>query len=478
MFCLSKIRVFIVTFSVFLFGVLLAENGAIAPNNNEANRPWITILVHGTSGSMYTVLNFNDLMNDQYEGSHYQMLQQWARIRSQKNSPSFLFDYGLHKVNLANPKKNKVACGFAGVYQDILKLVDHCQAEKSSYYTFGWSGLLSQTSRRQEAVALYLALSQEIESYKSQGLNPKIRIVCHSHGGNVALNLAGVHATLNNLTPTKPVTSKSILKIAQEILPDQQTLLNQDLCIDELILLATPIQIETEEFVTSPIFKKILNVYSHNDIIQIIDFVSTDGPISKRKIDPCFLTPKIMQIQVSAINHTITQQAQKPATKKTGRPLSNKEAFQKLLKCMAAGRESDDMLPAVEQAVEMITRFSTIPAEKEFDINALKRELQNIQRNMLANPHDPTHSEFVRINISKERNIVSPLPLIAWAPIFCILLQSNNPDQIEMDQHITIHYHGQTVTIEAQNTSGATKKVEIPESILSRLETKMYKHIC
>ena len=50
--------------------------------------------------------------------------------------------------------------------------------------------------------------------------------------------------------------------------------------IDELILLGTPIQPETESFLQSAIFKKVYNVYSSEDTVQQADWVSTNTPLA------------------------------------------------------------------------------------------------------------------------------------------------------------------------------------------------------
>lgn len=110
------------------------------------------------------------------------------------------------------------------------------------YYVFGWSGKPSFAEREHAANILYTDVIKLKEEYiASYGDAPFIRMISHSHGGNVVLNLA-------------PLCND-----------------NHDFYIDEIILLACPVQKKTKTFITSPCFKKIYAFYSNADIIQIID---------------------------------------------------------------------------------------------------------------------------------------------------------------------------------------------------------------
>lgn len=112
----------------------------------------------------------------------------------------------------------------------------------NSLYIFGWSGRLSTHERYWAAVILYQKLAGLHESYKQKfGVVPRIRLVTHSHGGSIALNLARVHR----------------LRKAQ-------------LEIDTLVLLACPVQHETKCLVESSLFKKIYAFYSSLDMVQVL----------------------------------------------------------------------------------------------------------------------------------------------------------------------------------------------------------------
>lgn len=108
-------------------------------------------------------------------------------------------------------------------------------------YLSGWSGKLDFAERTKSASELFNHITQLQQTYRARyGAVPRIRIITHSHGGNVALNMA----KCNNA---------------------------ETVIIDELILLACPVQKETAQFVHHAMFKKIYSLHSHLDMIQVLD---------------------------------------------------------------------------------------------------------------------------------------------------------------------------------------------------------------
>ena len=88
----------------------------------------------------------------------------------------------------------------------------------------------------------YDQLSQIVCDYREQyGVLPTIKVITHSHGGNVVLNMAK-------------------MKNGDR----------EDFVIDELILLACPVQAMTMEFIRDPMFKKIYTIYSSLDLVQVL----------------------------------------------------------------------------------------------------------------------------------------------------------------------------------------------------------------
>jgi pimeloyl-ACP methyl ester carboxylesterase len=135
-----------------------------------------------------------------------------------------------------------------------------------TFYAFGWSGKLCFKERERAAEDLYRLLRKEITYYEQTHLiTPRVRLISHSHGGNVALNLA-------------------------KIKPEQ----DQRFCVDELILLACPVQKATAEYMDDPLFKKIYALYSRSDWGQILDpqglypnVTEQRHPVSRKKHASC-----------------------------------------------------------------------------------------------------------------------------------------------------------------------------------------------
>lgn len=149
------------------------------------------------------------------------------------------------------------------------------------FYAFGWSGKLSFAERKKAAQDLYSHIRELTKNYKKKyRRKPKIRLITHSHGGNVALNLAHICNPRDRIK------------------------------LEELILLGCPIQHETVHKAKHPFFKKIYSFFSTLDTLQIIDpqglqnWNTTELPKNihyKRCLlsGRCFpLDPKIKQIQM------------------------------------------------------------------------------------------------------------------------------------------------------------------------------------
>ncbi len=126
------------------------------------------------------------------------------------------------------------------IVADILHQADPAIFDRAHLYLFGWSGKLCFKERQQTAELLYTALVEKTREYRDKyGQKPKIRLISHSHGGNVALNLSNIHHT-------------------------------EDIIIDELIMLACPVQQQTLHCIRDPLFKRIYALYSTLDTLQVL----------------------------------------------------------------------------------------------------------------------------------------------------------------------------------------------------------------
>lgn len=124
-----------------------------------------------------------------------------------------------------------------------LDAYDNKHFPKSVFYTFGWSGKLSFKARELAGHDLDLALRTLSANYeKNYGQKPRLRVVTHSHGCNVALNAA-----------------------------DKLALGKDSMVVEELVLLACPVQYATSSKLKSPAFRNIFGLYSTADLTQVLD---------------------------------------------------------------------------------------------------------------------------------------------------------------------------------------------------------------
>lgn len=129
------------------------------------------------------------------------------------------------------------------LYKLLIRLpmadAEFCPLE--NFYIFTWSGALSFEERQREGAKLHDALNNLVQKYKIAGVPvPPITIIAHSHGGNVVLNLVAADCQ-HNYT------------------------------IARLILLACPVQLETESYIQHSLFERVYSFYSNTDLIQIAD---------------------------------------------------------------------------------------------------------------------------------------------------------------------------------------------------------------
>lgn len=189
-------------------------------SGNKKNNIWITVWIHGTQ------ICFGDPATKGIRA----YVQQLAHTY-------FYCLQGLHSLRV-QPESNKYY-----KFAEILEEEDPARFQVEHFYTYGWSGNLSFQEREQEGAKLYHQLLSLVALYKKMyGQKPRVRIISHSHGGNVALNL-----------------------VAEEHKE------HKHLIVDELILLACPVQIATVAYAQSPMFKKIYSLYTKFDVIQRID---------------------------------------------------------------------------------------------------------------------------------------------------------------------------------------------------------------
>ncbi len=236
---------------------------------------WLTIFVHGSVG-LRPSLAVNTLMHlitDQIEESPYRKTVEAIRADHFFYKNQAIQQIGLLPIHTLNGNyENSAAQLFADLYNYVQQEVNPEQT--NIYYTYGWSGLISHKARYKDARIFYEKLREELNELKKRHITPKIRIVAYSHGGNIGLLLG---------------------RIREELYP------NDTFEINELVLIGTPIQSQTDFLVCNPIFIKVYNIYSRGDCIQPLDCFSPYRFFSRRRFKSCgrYNVPrKVIQIEI------------------------------------------------------------------------------------------------------------------------------------------------------------------------------------
>ncbi len=193
-------------------------------------------------------------MQDDIHGSLYAHTINHARIDPYFHNYHAMQELGLKKIDMETIEKGNAASAFARSYNYLHKEV-MSESQQNTYYTYGWSALLSKKIWAHEAEKFYHTLVKEIERYRAQGINPRIRIIGYSHGGTIAMHLAHAQKTSGHTCAFS---------------------------IDELIVIGMPGVPEAKELIHSPLFKKIYHIYSHGDRVQTLDFFSLNVLFSKK----------------------------------------------------------------------------------------------------------------------------------------------------------------------------------------------------
>lgn len=264
---------------------------SIEQHNIQSDKHTLIVFVHGTILPLPSPSCLFSSLKDGFKKSRREK-KAWADYYYDELRYKTFFkcqpiaNWGLETINelsTRDTQKYPYATRSADLYKNSYNFANQNVAspEKQAnlhFYTFGWDGRLSQKSRINSAKTLYKSLLTEMGNLKSN-LNLKdqdleLILIGHSHGGNVLLNLAKVEDKVyGNLKVDK-------------------------LKVDKLILLGTPVQSETAELINSAMFNKIYSFYSTNDMIQVIDIISTQDDISKRRYKNTDEKSKLVQIEL------------------------------------------------------------------------------------------------------------------------------------------------------------------------------------
>lgn len=236
----------------------------------------ITVFVHGIMSIKphLTLSNIWRFLRDKVENTLYSQA-----VSGMREDPFFfenqaMQEIGFHKIDVDRIEKGYASGLVARLLNEVEQIVNPQEMYQNHYYSYGWHGLLSARIRYLEAIPLYKNLVALVQKFRAQGIEPEIRLIGYSHGGNLCLNLGAVR---------------------------QNEQVDPHLTIKELILLGVPVQCETDFLINDPIFTKVYQIYSRGDRIQKLDFFSTKRFFSRRvfKSRKYFPLPeKLTQIQI------------------------------------------------------------------------------------------------------------------------------------------------------------------------------------
>lgn len=258
---------------------------------------WLTVFVHGIMSVKphLTTNNFILFLQDRVKDTFYEksvacMRENEFFYKNQAMGPLGLHHIDPQDLNKRNAQSTNAINSTNMSSSVMVSLFDHMNArahvnQKNRYYMFGWSGLLSPSARYEDGKKLFEALDKEVARLKKEGFNVKVRVIGYSHGGNVALNLGAVH---------------------------QKEYSGSSLIIDELIILGTPIQHDTDYLINDPIFKCVYSIYSLSDRVQRLDFFSLNRFFSGRVFmarTGFKLPDKLIQIQLKVTGITNRKQS-------------------------------------------------------------------------------------------------------------------------------------------------------------------------
>lgn len=394
---------------------------------------WINVFIHGTFNCLFAFFSLPSVINDEVNKTLYKSMINSKRKNDEFYQDQPMLDKGLIEVNPSYDIKTTQGKKYLAfpLAQAFIDFAEQCSQHPQEHhvYTFGWSGLLSQKQRRKEAIRLYNLLAEEIDRYHCLGKNPKIRLIAHSHGGNLCLNLATIKEIL--LAPKISYLEEKKDKCDHQdqsifhMFAYMKTLKNQEgayknkkfkrydyvpntnITIDELIMLGTPIQVETINVVTSPIFKNVYSFYSEHDSIQNLDFISTKEK-SNRKI-------------------TITK---------------DQLVFVKPIPNIFQGR--------------LIINYHKKKRDKEFDKH-----------------YRIGHKELWGISWKHTRNPLSPLPISVISPMIVAAIQAQKVDNTDLDINIKLTKNFFKIQVSPWDKNQLKTTMHLPKDFFKKVQNNV-----
>jgi hypothetical protein len=438
----------------------------------------MTVFVHGSFGSLIGFVNFSDVMSDKISGTLYRQIN-----KSMRDDDFFYRDQPILQRGLVRIEPTfdiqTVGNKKYGAYPiikayEIINNIAKQNNEKTLFYTFGWSGLISQNSRRFEAIRLYNALAEEIKKFNDQGIYPKVRLLSHSHGGNLCLNVAAVQRALeakswneqqqfsNDEDENESIQKMLILFKGLGTQDDAHNKKGQkvydyvpvykNLVVDELIMFGTPIQPETESFCYAPCFKKVFNFYSDEDFVQKLDWVSSKKGLSSQRVQK--KAPKTAHAQLYQVKIMAERSLNKPV-----------ENYVNDAKSIKVGESTSNK--AEPTVVEEILGGRNIFSRNTKD--PTHRELWFISWRSDRSPFVATGNTTVAVSLA---SFLYPLPMVIIAPLLVKVLTQTGVDH---DVRLNVRAVKEDLDIDVLplESSKPEASIKIPKSYIADIQEKI-----
>lgn len=457
------VLILILSSSIFFKYYWPSETASIIDRKEDQ----ITIFTHGSFGSVIGLINLFQVLKDNITNTTYKKTISRMRKDPQFYASQPIMQRGLVKIEPSFDLSATSSTRFAAY--PILKAYEEVDKQflnintNNHFYTFGWSGLISQERRRKEAIRFYNCLSEELEKYENK---PKIRILAHSHGGNLVLNLAAINKVIKNFNNMPAILGQTINNDEREALflmyeqikalPNKTQTNGQkafdyrptqkNLNIDELLMFGTPIQPETETFVLNNFFKKIYNIYSEEDVVQDMDIFSTKKNSSQRlkileNLSMPTNSPQIIQLKIM-----IDREMKKNENK------SEPQTF---------------------------TLVTTNTQQQEESDQSFWGKLFSRNRFGSKKTKDPTHKEMWFVSWDKlQQNLSTPLesiPSVIFTPLFLNAIEkiSNQTNDIDINIKLTDKNLKVYVFEHQQEEQTAMHKVSMHRNIVDSIKTSL-----
>jgi hypothetical protein len=214
-----------------------------------------TVFIHGSIHVPLAFLSPFCVLYDSFNGSSwYEKTVNSLRYHITTQRDGVVFLDGLFEVtqiinqdNFEGPTRYNGACHVIRGFQRSCATISHTTRR---FFTFGWSGILSEQERKSAAEDLYDALHALKLEALVRGKQLKIELYAFSHGGQIALHLPMV----------------------RKIRGDTHFI------IDLVVLSAVPLWYDNARNILMGMFSKVINCYSPGDFAQTVDRFSTPEP--------------------------------------------------------------------------------------------------------------------------------------------------------------------------------------------------------